>query len=323
MTTFPREYELEEYQIELMGSIKVLVDAWKSGDASATVELHKLINSFDYSILPYAVKNEFFVTSHKLKKYEENPYFAKLLYVDLIPSCKDGESKYDIGLAVDRRVTYGEKDYAARFLVKNRPSHELQVECWQNQQCILSESEGKTVDKCTDEYRSRHFFPERPVKKNLLALMEGLPCKGELDHFDEERCVIGDTKTTMNIHTFDPRWYTLQFGFYFVLVLKEMEAKLSDTAFETFRRKLHAECYVVDKFAPFSRSEKFIYTNATLQEQWPLIMDLLRKWKDSEDSGIWPFTLDLNNPQDRKRIYDSELWPHLQEWKDKMEPIYL
>lgn len=306
-----------------MATMQGLVDAWVAGDESMKQQIEALLDSFDYQVLPYAIRNAPFVTAHKLLRYKENPIFAHYLYNRLIPSCKDNESKFDVGTALDRRLTYGDKDYQARFIVKNRPSADMQEEADKNHQIILSESEGKTVDRCTEEYRSRHFFTPRPMKKNVLCIINGLPCKAELDHYDADACMFEDVKSTANINTFNYHWYTIQCIFYYLLLTREAEKMMEETLYETFRRTLYGALNVVDKNSAFSRSHKFVFTNGTLQAGVPEVMDLLKAWKDSVDSGIWPNRLDFANPEDLKTFFDSEIYPHLSEFRDSMKPTYI
>ncbi len=321
---FPTQYELSAEQQILMDDIQAYVNAWiKDDDESMKKNIEDVLDSFDYQVLPYACRNKPFISAHKLLKYKQNPIFAHYLYNLLIPSCKEGNAAFDVGTAVDRRLTYGDRDYQSRFIVKNRPPKDMQEEADKNHQIILSESEGKTVERCTDEYRSRHFFTERPIKKNLLCIINGLPCKAEMDHFDQDKAIIEDVKTCANINTFDHKWYTLQATFYYLLAIKDAEKTMEETAFETFRRKLTVSLCVVDKFTAFSRSHKYVYTNETLQNGVPEVMDLISDWKDSMESGIWANKLDFNNPEDLKTFFDSELYPHLKEFRDAMPPTYI
>jgi hypothetical protein len=195
----------------------------------------------------------------------------------------------------------------------------MQEEAMNNHQIILSESEGKIVDRCAEEYRSRHFFPERPIKKNILCIINGLPCKAELDHYDEEKRAFEDVKTCANIQTFNPHFYV----YYYLMLTREMEKKADEITYETYRRELYGALDVVDKNSGYSRSHKWVYTNDTLQNGVPEIMDLLNSWKDSEESGIWPNRLDLNNPEDLRTFWDADLYPHLSEFRDQMNPTFI
>jgi hypothetical protein len=175
----------------------------------------------------------------------------------------------------------------------------------------------------TEEYRSRHFFTARPIKKNLLAIIEGLPCKAEMDHYDEEKAIFEDTKTCANITTFNVNWYRIQMTFYYLVATRDAEKRMSGEDYETFRRKLEGSLCVVDKNTAFSRSHKYVFTNETLQAGVPEVMDLIRAWKDSMESGIWMNKLDFSNPEDLKVFFDSELYPHLREFRDSMLPTYV
>ena len=320
---FPSTYELTESQKELMATMQNGVEAWLKGDEVATETIEDILDSFPYSILPYACRNESFITSSKLKMYQQNPFFAKMMYKDLIPSCKEDQSHFDIGIAVDRRLTYGENDYAARFIIKNRPTQEMQLMAAEQHKVILTESEGKTVDRCVAEYLDRPFFIKKPLKTNFLAIIDGLPCKAEVDHWGDGECAFEDVKTCANINTFDPNFYKVQMSFYYLVITRHAEKKLKDTDYEDLKRKLTGSLNVADKNSAFSRSHKFIYTNETLQENVPMIMELISKWKDSEESGIWPWKLDFIDPSDLETFFNSDFYPICKEQKDNMQPTYL
>lgn len=316
--------EISDKQKEVLAHMEELVDRWvKSGNEADKKPIYKLLDSFAYQTMPYAYRNKPFLTSHKLMMYRTNPVFAHELYVKMTPSCKKSEGKFDVGIAVDRRLSYGDKDYAARFIVKNRPPQALVDEAEANDQIILSESEAAAVESCTAEFRSRHFFPDRLVKRNILFLIEGMPCKAELDHFDETVPVFGDCKTTANINNFDWKWYKLQLGFYYGLIVREMDHLMSGTDYEDFVRKLKGELYVMDKWTHFSRSDKYVFSPSMMSEQWAEILSLVQKWKQSKESGIWPWKLDFGSEDDRKVFFDCDLYPILQQYKDQMEPVHI
>ena len=320
---FSTSYELTPSQEEIMDIMEQNVSAWIQGESLSVKNIEEILNSFEYSVMPYACRNQSFITGSKLKMYQQNPFFAKMMYKDLIPSCREDQSHFDVGIAVDRRLTYGDKDYEARFIIKNRPTQEMQLAAAENNQIILTESEGKTVDRCVEEYRDRPFFVKRPVKTNFLAIIEGMPCKAELDHWDAKECVFEDVKTCANINTFDPNFYKLQMSIYYLIITRYAEKNLEDTEYENLKRKLTGSLNVVDKFSSFSRSHKYVYSNATLQENVPTIIELINKWKDSEESGIWPWKLDFAVQDDLEIFFNSDFYPLCKEQKDKMQPAYL
>ena len=323
-----QKHDVDAEQVEFMIALDGQVKAWVATggkDEKLQATIMKALDSWTYSRLPYAIKNFPFVTSHKLKAFNRNPYIANELYNKLTPSCKDNDKEYfQVGLAVDTYCTYGEKEFENRFLIKNRPDNITKEAAKAQNQVILTESVGEVVKTCVNEYKSRHFFPERLLKTNFIAVINGLACKAEVDDWRPEEFRFGDLKTNRNVNSFltDSGWknYLLQGKFYYVLIILFPMKELDEQQIEDFRRKLEGMLYVVDKYADFSRSHCFVFTNQTLNDGWGEINGLIDRWKNAVDSNIWEWTFDLDNTDDLKLFNDCELYPILQGFKDQISP---
>ncbi len=318
-------------QVEFVIVLNDKVQVWLATggkDDKIQKEILKSLDSWTYARLPYAIKNYPFVTSHKLKMFNRNPYLANEIYNNLIPSCKEDDKDYfKVGLAVDTFCTYGRKELETRFTVKNKPDAAFKQEAQEKNQMILTESIGAQVEECIQEYKSRHFFPPSLLKKNIIAVIEGLPVKVEVDDWRPEEMRFGDLKTNKNVNTFitDGGWktYLFQQQVYYRVIIHEGIRNLNEEQIEDLRRKLEGYLYVVDKYGDFSRSHCFIFSPQTLKDGWDEVTRLLEKWKKSVDSGIWEWTFDLDNIDDLKMFNDCELYPILGEFKNLVKPTII
>lgn len=325
------KHDVDAEQIEFMIVLDETVKEWVATDGKDTDledKILKALNAWHYQNMPYAIKNYPFVTSHKLKMLQRNPYIADQIFNKLVPSCKPADKDYFlVGLAVDVTCTYGEKEFQNKFAVKNRPDAAFKAEAKEKGQVILSESLGAQVDECVKEFKSRKFFPDNLIKTNFVTVSHGLPLKIELDDWRPNECRFGDLKTNRNVNSFisDAGWqnYLLQMGFYNYVILRKADQTMSDVAYEDFKRRLSGHLYVVDKYADFSRSHCFVFRQHILNEKFGDIDSLLEKWRKAIDSGIWEWTFDLENPNDLKMFNDCELYPLLWQFKDMIQPTYI
>jgi len=243
-------------------------------------------------MLSYAERNSGCLTSSKLKAFAQNPYHAYLQYVLCAPSPIEEEPDYFIiGQAVDDYLTYGPDGFAKRYVVVARRTQESLA--GNVGKTLLTPSQKEKIDSAVGEYRSRaKFFPQLPKKHVMEWQWHGLKCRSELDHYDMERQLIQDVKTTASITTFDPASYLLQMAFYAYGIEKTMEQKPA------------AELCVVDKHAGWARSHKWIFTNATLRQEFYRIEGLVQQWKDCQESGIWPHA-DVSTDEGRRACWNS------------------
>lgn len=275
-----------------LASLQAAVDRWAaSGSPDDENAVLALLDSPDVRALPYAERNRPFLTSSKLKEFAACPYHAFLKYVEQVPSPVEPEDYFVIGQAVDDFLTHGEDAYRERYTVvsrrsENSPDNRIQ----------LTTAQGRTVKNAAAEYLSRDFFPKQPKKRNVICLVNGIPCKAELDHWNPEERRIGDVKTTANITTFNPSMYFLQFGFYSLLVAMK------------WQEQVEAELYVVDKGTDFSRSHKWIFSRQTLMQQHYNVERLVKGWKDAMESGIWAHA-DMDTEEGRRIAWASEYYP--------------
>ncbi len=143
--------------------------------------------------------------------------------------------------------------------------------------------------------RESQLLPEGLKKRNVIWIMEGLPCKAELDNFDAEREVIGDLKTTANITTFHPMDYAFQMAFYaYGIELK-------------WDKKVTAELYVVDKHTDWTRSHLFQFTRPTLMQSYYRVQQLAKEWKWCLDNDTWPHC-DVDSTEGRETCWNSPYW---------------
>lgn len=286
-----------------MTEYEKLIDRWDEQEILAFMQTP------EYRNMPYETRNKPFITSHKLLELERCPYFAKLKYVECLPPPVDTDYEpFVIGTAVDDAITYGMEAFNDRYAAVARRTEKAGKE--NEGKILLTNGMDRTIRSAIGEYQTRHFFPQTPSKTNVLWQSFDLPCKAELDHFDLEKGIIGDIKTTANIETFDPWNYRFQMAFYVLGVEKRHDIKAN------------AELYVVDKNSDYSRSHKWVFKYETLQMEFGRIMRLMEQWKECQDSGRWPM-VDLDTEQGRRALWSSEYYPILQKFKDRIQETIL
>lgn len=277
-------------------TLQAAVDAWveSGGDEQKELEVLTLLDTEDYRSLPYLERNRPFVTSSKLKEFEQCPYHAKLRYVDGLQMGFEEADHFVIGQAVDDWLTHGSDAYQGRYAAVAKRTEKAAEE--NAGKVLLTNSQAETIGRAVREFQTREFFPERPTKRNVIWLMFGrIPCKAELDHFDPHARRIGDVKTTASITTFDPMDYLFQMGFYYEGIL------------ERFDEKVEAELYVVDKHSDWSRSHCWLFTRPTLASVQGRIHHLASRWMDCQETGIWPH-VNPDTHSGQRICWSSEFW---------------
>lgn len=307
-------------------------------DKGAKAAVEQFVTTDEYYAIPYQHRNLYFVTASKLRTYEVLPEQAHKQYIECIDLPWLDKDYFRIGRAFDFRITEGEDKFANTYVpVSKRVDVDTEIneakrrieEAQQDvkkdgtrsatgikteQNCIakledllkikgkhqLTESQWAIVKNMTEEYRKQTVFPQNPKKLTLFWLAFGkVPCKAELDHWDENECRIWDIKTTSSITQFDPRQYLLQMGFYFAGVQEELMLRPE------------AALAVVDKGTDFSRGCPFGFKVEDLIAVQERINRLIIQWKDSMETGMWPSAGE--NSREALRVYwDSDYYPLLE-----------
>lgn len=273
-------------------------------DEKTETAVHEILDSPEYAAMGYLDRNSSFLTSSKLKAYQECAYHAFLKYVKRVEMGFDEADHFTIGSALDLRLTSGEQAYQDRYAVVARRTEKTAEE--NEGKTLLTNSQAQVIENAAKEYRSREFFPAVPKKKNVLFILHGMAAKAELDHFDEQAARIEDTKTTSSILTFRPTDYSLQLGFYSYAVEKR------------YGLQCNGALNVIDKSSNFSRSHKWIFTRPTLMSYHHQVEELARQWRDSVETSIWPHT-DTSTDEGKRTCWQSEFWSCCQFCR-QMEP---
>lgn len=276
-----------------------LVKKWvKKKSLSAEQDVLAFLETDEYAAMPYAQKNHPFVTSSKLKAYQECPYHAFLKYVELMDMGFETADHFIIGQAVDDLLTHGSVYFNQKYYpcdMRLKASKEFLA---QHPEFIpLSLGDYAMIENMAKEYATRQFFPVKPIKKNIIWLMfEKIPCKAELDHFEEDSDLFEDTKTTASILTFDPNDYGLQMGFYYEGILEKLNQKRG------------AKLNVIDKHKNWTRSHSWIFSIPTLQSMQGEVHKLALEWHESMESEVWPH-VDPSTWHGQKVCWNSEFYP--------------
>jgi hypothetical protein len=255
-------------KLELLEHIKTL-QAKAATDQDYT-ELNKVYATREYKNLSYMERNHGLVTSHKLQDFIRCQWCYAQKYINGVQDPTEDESSKEaltIGLALDDRLTEGEKLYKEKYEVVAR-------RCKESAKIQLTQRMGEQVDLMTSEFKASPLFNQNPIKKIVLAKYGTLIMKIELDDFIQDKNLIIDVKSTANILTFNPQFYAFQMGFY---------AYVMELALDL---KCHAMLEVVDK-GIISRSGAWWFDHAILREQRGPIVDALENLQQSQDTGIF------------------------------------
>ncbi len=245
--------------------------ALSSGDYTA---LEEICLSPEFQALPYELKNFHFITSSKLKMFQQCPLAYKYKYIDLVPDITtEDKDHFLIGQAFDDRLTHGEVGFAKRYHVVARRSEKAQEEA--GNRTMLNPSHVEQIDMLYKEFCAQTLFNPKPEKKVFFWKYKTQLVKVELDDFDKEKKEIRDMKTARSVTNFDPDFYTLQFSLYHLVVEENLQE----------RYRVIAE--IVDKYAYFSRSRAIEYTQDTLLSARGSVMSLLEKLTEAESTGLY------------------------------------
>lgn len=245
--------------------------ALKSGDYSA---LEKICLSPEFQALPYEEKNYHFITSSKLKMFQQCPLAYKYKYIDLVPDITtEDKDHFLIGQAFDDRLTHGEVGFAQRYYIVKRRTDSAALEA--GNRTMLNPSHVEQIDMLYKEFCAQPLFNPKPQKKVFFWRYGEQLVKVELDDFDLEAATIRDMKTARSVTAFDPAFYTLQFSLYHLVVEENTMIKC----------RVLAE--IVDKYTYFSRSRPIEYTQDTLLSARGSVMSLLEKLTEAESTGLY------------------------------------
>lgn len=247
--------------------------------------IEKLKTENDYSIeeyllqnidLPYLAKNKQFVTAHKLKEFKRCEHCYYLKYIEEIPDPTLSESDNEallIGSALDYRLTNGEQKYSDNYEVVSRRTGK-------SNKSELTNRQGELIDQMYREFKEQPVFDKDVNKKVFVVNFSGLILKAEIDNFNFTQKLIRDFKTTANIETFKPEYYTFQMAFYSWIT----EERTGD--------KFECILDVMDKYSYFSRSASWKFTLSTLQSELSNIIQLLDSYKNAHELGLFVPTRD-------------------------------
>lgn len=300
-----------------MSKLQSLIEDWKKdGNEDA---LQEYMNTEEYRKLTYFERNEGFITASKLKDYDNVPLFAMWRHIEGRTTEYDDKDYFTVGQAVDDHLTYGveqfQKEYVpmeervldmgAAFqecndriskhqnnLNKDGSRSKVGINAEETQQKrldMLMSIKDKTqltmrqyeiVSDCVHEASQHPLFPKQAKKHHIIHLLfDKYPCKAELDDFeDDDAEFFTDYKTTASLITFDKYikegGLDIQMGFYYLLLN------------EKYLNEYRARLCVMDKF-DYSRSHVWEMSVPYLKERTKNVRQLIVKWQDSLDTGVW------------------------------------
>lgn len=311
-----------------------LIDAWIADpEGSAKQDLYAFMDTPEYYNLPYMERNARFITSSKLKLFEQCELFAKYKYEDRIETGFEGSDALTIGSALDTLLTYGPEVYAKTFVAMGTRVEDVEAEIDEQRVKIqlakenlnkdgsrsktgikselaatekikflesivgktqLTMSQQELIDQMKEETKLHPLFPKEWKKRNIVWLAYGkYPCKAELDHFDNK---IVDLKTCADITSFKAMQYLPQQGFYFMGCLEED------------MMKYEGELHVVDK-NKWSRSHVWRFGIKTLESATYTINKQILAYAEARESGMWRGP-DPDTQEGLELLWRSEFWKH-------------
>jgi hypothetical protein len=298
-----------------LAKMETLIEKWRDGKKKdearkavlALLEDPAYQNMGSTANENYILRNRPFVTGHKLKTFRENPFFAYLAYEKEIVIEEEKEA-FVIGQAVDDLLT-DKKVFENKYEIVARRGESEKIQ--------LTNTQGRIVMAAGEEFQSRHFFPKKIEKHNIVFLLhDKIPCKMELDTIDFKRKAFGDIKTCASIETFDPQ----KWSYDFLMSFYQMGIK------ELYGEDFKGELYVLDKSSDGCRSDCYVFREETLAQFHAEIEALIKKYIQCQVSGVWPFTLDLNGSiEDRRKFFRSPYYSHelCKQFKEKMLPLQI
>lgn len=275
---------------------QALFDQWiAKKDAKSEAALQEFLDSDAFFDLSYAIRNKSFITSSKLKAFEENELYAKYRYIDLIPEPVTEETDpMTVGTATDDLLTYGDRYFASQYIVVPRRT-ESEAQRYAGK-TLLTNTMFQQIERAANEYKLNPYFPKAIRKHTIIWLAFGkYPCKAELDYF-ERGVEFGDVKTVANVDKVDPsKQYLLQMQFYFQGI------------FEKYQEKIPCRIFAVDKFKDYSRSEQWRFGIPTLEQGQGRVNNLILKWISAIETGMFN-PPDMRTPEGRKAMRASSYY---------------
>lgn len=251
-------------------------NALESGDFA---ELEDFFQTPEYKALPYIVRNDGFISSHKLKDFKRCAFCYGKKYVEKMPSRLadiDDKDALVVGQAFDDYVTEGPDTFAEMYeAVARRTGKSEKKE--------LTKGMMAMVEQLAEEFKQNSLFASSYQKKIMFTKIGGLILKIEMDGFDEKAGIIRDVKTCRDIVKFDPKDYVFQASFYH-FVVEEVTGLKCDVVLD-----------VVDKHEGFSRSACFQYDRRTLEAERGNIIQTLDEISEAMNTNFW---MPANNQKD-------------------------
>lgn len=261
----------------------------------AKAALLEFINSPEYLSLPYAVKNKGFITSSKLKAFDENELYAKYRYIDLIPEPVAGDTDpMIVGSATDDLVTHGKDYFESKYVVVPRRSDAEAARHFGK--TLITNTMHEQIIAAAGECTLNPYFPKNPKKHIIIWLaFDKYPCKAELDYY-EEGVEFGDFKIVGNVDTVEPsKQYLLQMQFYFLSILEDT------------MQKLPCRIFAADRNKGYSRSEHWRFGVPTLEAGMGRINNLIMRWQSAVETGMFN-PPDMRTPEGRKAMRSSSYY---------------
>lgn len=232
-------------------------------------ELREYFETEEYRNLPYLVRNSGFITSHKLLDFMRCQFCYAQKYINLRPDPTEGDNDaFLVGGAFDERLTYGETAYKNSYEVVARRSKEATKK-------QLTQLQGSLIDQMRNEFLEQKMFNPNPKKQIEFCKLGGFILKAELDDIDTKNRIIVDMKTCANITNFNPQNYLHQMSFYQLVIEEALGVRCS------------ANLEVVDKYAHFSRSGLFHFSEISLFANRGALLTVLDEMKSAHESGIF------------------------------------
>ena len=297
--------------------------------AEKYAELAEIVLSREIMELPYAVRNEPFLTSSKIKDFERCEFCYAKRYMEMATDRTVGEKDYFvIGQAVDDYLTLGESYFSQKYVVMDSRINDLdeaiegqELKIVQAQADVKKDGERgatgikteakaieriaflKTLTEKTQitatmydliisaitEYANTEMFNKQPRKRVFFHVFGGFLIKVELDDYVKETNVINDIKTTANALTACEMNFPEMYSHQAALY----EWIVEENVFATPTVRLLA----VDKNPHFSRSLGWEYLHDTLMPVRGRMIETIARMRTAHDTGYFP------SPADQKLMY--------------------
>ncbi len=281
-----------------MSKLDNLIVQWSKSESEADEKaVLEYMETTEYQEMPYEDRNHLFITSSKLRGYEECPLAMNLKYIDREKVDVEEEDKdyFILGRAVDDYLTHGKEAFDEKYEFVSRRSEG-------SEKIQMTMSHKYIVENAIKEFYRQKMFPRDITKKNIIWVQDGFPFKVELDYFNLEDLRIGDFKLVADVLNFKPEDYLFQMAVYFYAVLRK------------YQKKCCADLFVLDKHKGWSRSHMWRYSIPTLEAQQDRIALLTRMYIGSLRTGLWPM-VDTSTEKGRKIAFDNPYYTKYEEFR--------